>query len=1043
MVNRTFAEVAGVKPGGGHAAIRGQWSIRLAAYMLSAGRLAGGGFTRLALAAAMAAALFPFTARAQGVGKQLLHGHVPPAIARFHLQPMSRLPATNRLNLAIGLPLRNQDALNKLLAEIYDPASTNYHRYLTPEQFVAQFGPAEQDYQSLINFAKTNGLMVTATYPNRLLLDVNGSAATVEKVFHLTLSVYQHPTENRKFYAPDTEPSIDFNVPVLHVSGLDNFSIPHPASLKKNPQKNSPAGVVTASGSGPSGSYLGNDFRAAYAPDVTLDGTGQQVGLLEFDGFYSNDIAAYETLAGISPVSIQTNLLNGFNGTPTSNANSVLEVSLDIEMAISMATNLASVVVFEAGPSGTFDSILNSMVSSNYYSIKQFSSSWGNGGSPPDVNADQIFTNMAVQGQSFFQASGDGDAWVNSIWVPAASPCVTSVGGTTLTMNGSGASYASETVWNLGYDPPAWSPNGNGYWGSGGGVSTSYSIPSWQQGINMVTNQGSTTMRNIPDVAMTANGIFVVANNGQQDTGVGGTSAAAPLWAGFIALANQQAALLGKSAVGFLNPAIYAIGKGPNYTAAFHDITTGNNTNASSANKYFAVPGYDLCTGWGTPAGQSLINALVSPDALGIVPAGGFAASGLAGGPFSPSSQNFFLTNSSASPLTWSLINTSAWLNASATSGTLAASATNSVTVSLTAAANSLAVGTYAAIVTLTNWDTHNVQNLQFTLQALQPLVVTPAAGFIGSGPVGGPFSVTSQDFLLTNSGTISLNWSLINTSAWLTASGGGTLAASATTTATVSLSSTATNLATGTYTANVWFTNQTSGGARSLQFKLLVNQPLVQNGGFETGDFTGWTQSGNTGYTTVSSGSSQFAHSGTYGARMGPVGSLGYLSQTLPTVAGQNYLLSLWLDSPNTSGTLTPNEFSVLWNGSKIFDQLNIGKIGWTNLQFVVTATSSSAVLQFGFRDDPYYLGLDDISVTPIPMTTFQPATLTQTNNDFKFTWNAITGLVYQVQFKTNLLQTNWTVLINIAATNTAMTFVDTNPITGSPQKFYRLLLP
>ena len=102
MISRAFAEVAGVKPGGGHAAIRGRWIVRLAAYMLSAGRLAGGGFTRLALAAAMAAALFPFTARAQGVGRQLLHGHVPPAVARFHLPPMSRLPATNRLNLAIA-----------------------------------------------------------------------------------------------------------------------------------------------------------------------------------------------------------------------------------------------------------------------------------------------------------------------------------------------------------------------------------------------------------------------------------------------------------------------------------------------------------------------------------------------------------------------------------------------------------------------------------------------------------------------------------------------------------------------------------------------------------------------------------------------------------------------------------------------------------------------------------------------------------------------------------------------------------------------------
>src|ERR1035438_7713365 len=239
MLNRTFVEVAGVKPRGGHAAMRG--------------RLAGGGFTRLALAAAMAVVLFSFSAGAQDAGRKSLHGHVPPALARFHLQPTGHLSATNRLHLAIGLPLRNQAALDKLLSEIYSPASTNYHRYLTPEQFTAQFGPAEQDYQSLIHFAQTNGLAVTATYPNRLLLDVSGNAATIENVFHVTLSVYQHPTENRSFFAPDAEPSIDFNVPVLHVSGLDNFSILHPASLKKNLLNNRSAGVAPAAGSGNGG----------------------------------------------------------------------------------------------------------------------------------------------------------------------------------------------------------------------------------------------------------------------------------------------------------------------------------------------------------------------------------------------------------------------------------------------------------------------------------------------------------------------------------------------------------------------------------------------------------------------------------------------------------------------------------------------------------------------------------------------------------------------------------------------------------------------
>lgn len=176
--------------------------------------------------------LMPF---AHVLGGQLLHDEVPPAIARLQLRPICPLPATNRLDLAISLPLRDQAALDGLLSEIYNPASTNYHHYLTPEQFAERFGPTEQDYQSLINFAKTNGLTVTATYPNRALLDVSGSVATVEKVFHVTLLVYQHPTENRTFYAPESEPSIDFILPILHVSGLDNFELPRPGAIKSAP----------------------------------------------------------------------------------------------------------------------------------------------------------------------------------------------------------------------------------------------------------------------------------------------------------------------------------------------------------------------------------------------------------------------------------------------------------------------------------------------------------------------------------------------------------------------------------------------------------------------------------------------------------------------------------------------------------------------------------------------------------------------------------------------------------------------------------------
>jgi subtilase family serine protease len=132
----------------------------------------------------------------------------------------------------------------------------------------------------------------------------------------------------------------------------------------------------------------------------------------------------------------------------------------------------------------------------------------------------------------------------------------------------------------------------------------------------MATNQGSTTFRNFPDVALTADNIYTVSNNGRGGN-TGGTSCAAPLWAGFTALVNQQAANNSQPPVGFINPALYVIGNGGNYTSIFHDITTGNNITNQSNGRFSAVTGYDLCTGWGTP-NSALISALVSPGSTTI-----------------------------------------------------------------------------------------------------------------------------------------------------------------------------------------------------------------------------------------------------------------------------------------------------------------------------------------------------------------------------------------------------------------------------------------
>ncbi|HZV35426.1 MAG TPA: immunoglobulin domain-containing protein [Verrucomicrobiae bacterium] len=518
--------------------------------------------------------------------------HVPEAVA--NLQPIGRLPASDRLDIAIGLPLRNQDIFSNLLEQLYDPTSTNYHHFLDPQQFTDMFGPAPEDYQALINFAQSHGLMVKKTRMNRALLMVNGSVSNIEQAFHITMRVYQHPTENRTFYAPDVEPTLDFNVPVLCISGLDNWVVPHPMSLHIQPAAS--RNFATYTGSGPTGAFIGNDFRSAYVPNLTLTGTGQSVALVEFDAYYGVDITNYETLAHLPNVTL-TNITPDGPITPGS-GNS--EVALDIEMAISMAPGLSKVLVYE----GTVtDDILSQIAQDD--SAAQISASWSYG---IDANTDTIFQQYQMQGQSFFNASGDSGAYVNSkkgggnpVPTPCDDPNITIVGGTTLTTIANGGPYVSEVVWN-------WFTSGLGKNASSGGVSSRYTLPSWQSGISMSANQGSTAFRNLPDVALTGDNVWVNYNNGGNGV-FGGTSCATPLWAAFMALVNQHAHQFGLTNAGFINPVVYNIGKGTNYLADFHDIINGSNSNQYTTN-YPAVTNYDLCTGWGTPNGAAMISAL-------------------------------------------------------------------------------------------------------------------------------------------------------------------------------------------------------------------------------------------------------------------------------------------------------------------------------------------------------------------------------------------------------------------------------------------------
>src|SRR5262249_56837649 len=159
--------------------------------------------------------------------------------------------------------------------------------------------------------------------------DVGGSVGNIEKALHLHLLLYSHPKENRTFFAPDAEPALDLKVPVLHIAGLTDFEIPRPASLRV-PGGAGGGGITPADGTGPSGSYRGNDFRRAYAPGVNLNGAGQMVGLLEFDTYYLADITTYRRNSGIATVPLINAFINEISTNPGPNN---IEVALDIEVA--------------------------------------------------------------------------------------------------------------------------------------------------------------------------------------------------------------------------------------------------------------------------------------------------------------------------------------------------------------------------------------------------------------------------------------------------------------------------------------------------------------------------------------------------------------------------------------------------------------------------------------------------------------------------------------------------------------------------------------
>jgi subtilase family serine protease len=660
--------------------------------------------------------------------QSLMTRHVREVTVNGQASSVGRLPATQVMRLVVVLPLRHEPELEDFLQELYDPASPSYRHFLTVQEFTARFGPSPEDYDAVLHFAEANGLAVVGTSRNRLNVDVEAPVADIEKALHVTMGVYQHPTENRTFYAPSREPAVDLPFQLWHIAGLDNYSIPRPlfsrhANLRVN------ANATT--GSGPDASFLGSDMRAAYYEGTALTGSGQSLGLLEYYGVDLADLNTYYTNVG------QTNnvpiTLLSTDGTSTSCFYEVVgypscndtEQILDLTQALGMAPGLSSLVVYVGA---TDSAIFNAMATASPLNA-QLSSSWT--WSPADPSTDKpYFKEFAAQGQNLFQAAGDRSEWGSSSvkTYPEDGVYLTSVGGTDLVTGSAGGPWSSETAWADG----------------GGGISPNeFAIPSWQTATASGCSSCSQTYRNGPDVSANANFTFYVCANQITPCSAnewGGTSFAAPMWAGYLALANQQSVANGKGLIGFINPALYTIGLGSSYDSDFHDITSGSNG-------YSATTGYDLATGWGSPNGPGLINALAGPP-----PSSGFSLSGspasvpVAQGSSGNSTISSTVTGGFNSAITLSATGQPTGVTVSFSPTSITGAGTSTMTM---AVASSTVIGTYSITVTGTSGSTSETTTVSLTVTAATPsftVSAAPSSISIARGS-SGTFTITTAVF--------------------------------------------------------------------------------------------------------------------------------------------------------------------------------------------------------------------------------------------------------------------------------------------------------
>jgi hypothetical protein len=550
---------------------------------------------------------------------------------------LGRLESDRKMLMTISFQAQNQEGIQTLITDIYNPTSPNYHKWVTPEQFADRFGRTQEEFTQATNWLKGQGFTIEQAWPNRLSITFSGPVSLVEKVFNVQMGKYHDAFENRDFISNQQRPQLPAELEYMTVSlmGLNDAYLRHhikreqlkkidPEVVKQMLEAKAKGGIAPNAIIGGSHILGPNDLGVVYGYTSFINsgitGQNQKIGNIIDSDVLDSDRANLRNFYGLPAINLVRKIAPGlsnpgtqFEGEAEEDVDDISVVVPNAEIDLVLVPQLDSNSLFTA-ESYAINTLHLAAVNESFGGCEQFNF---------DTSEQTLFQQAAAAGTAFFASSGDegaecagGTPGQNAVELPAAYDSVTAVGGTSVQgnfdSNSNLTSVSSDKIWNV---PPGvrndCNGNSTGGGAGGGGTSTMVTRPSYQTMAMGTGGVPSGTKRVEPDVALAADpdspalGCLVGFQGGFFIGG--GTSQASPLMAAMMTLVNQFKG----SIQGFPNPEIYRQGflqynsGGP---MAFTDITVGNNKTlgrpgctSASAPGFSAGTGYDEVSGWGSP----------------------------------------------------------------------------------------------------------------------------------------------------------------------------------------------------------------------------------------------------------------------------------------------------------------------------------------------------------------------------------------------------------------------------------------------------------